>query len=775
LSFSTTVVKSQTPSLNIHLIEPQDNNNYEINTIIPLPDSTYGIFGSHSESSYMLFIKMDSLGNVIFNKKYTFSGDVGCRFGGVIINKKGEIAIVGNDVTTYNSNLMFLKLKLNGDVISSKFYSAYSTDSNEEGYSLRQTPDNGYILAGTTGNDVVLFKIDSSGTRQWSKKLGFTFSNPEPQSMEIIGNSVYLGGPVSGQAVTYYKVDINGNLIWVKTVDKAQVGQNGGKIIKTADNKLLVGGTGNFMMKIDTNGVLQWSRYYTLTTQKYGTERIITTPDGGFISCATQQSSTSDFLSEGRIAKFNSVGDVQWVRRIGTVKDDELNMIINAHGNRGYFVLGRCTNMNPSNAANIFLARLGNDGYLPTTTCEFNSEIEISSPAGSGATVQNISLSPTVLGITTTAQGTLIVSDYYKMTQLSPCNNDIEVTEIVSPKDIYCSTATNVPVQIRITNKGILPIHLLASENPFGDVIYGNNFLTMSKFTDLNILPKRDTTLTIGTINSISAGNRDITVKLSPYINEFYDINTNNNKLSKTIRSNVFEAVINSSQPTVCPNDSVVLTLNPVSIAKSYQWFRNNDTLKGATNTSVIVKDNATYFAVVRNVDNCSVQSNSIQPVLGTRPATPIITRSGSLLTATNTAATSFQWYFNGNLITNANQSTYTATQNGNYTVVAIGTNCNSLTSAVLSFVVSGINDIDSQQLTVQPNPFSHTLHITSTNTLKMINIYDISGKLVYQKKVENNIKTLTIDNVNLTNGSYLLKAIDNENNVYLRKVLVLQ
>jgi hypothetical protein len=79
----------------------------------------------------------------------------------------------------------------------------------------------------------------------------------------------------------------------------------------------------------------------------------------------------------------------------------------------------------------------------------------------------------------------------------------------------------------------------------------------------------------------------------------------------------------------------VVLTINPVSHVKSYQWFRNNDTLKGATNTYIIVKVNATYYAVVQSIDNCSFKSNTIQSVLGTRPAPPIITRSGSLLTAT--------------------------------------------------------------------------------------------------------------------------------------------
>lgn len=769
LCLSITFVKSQTPSLNFQLI-PTNGFSYDITTLLPLPDNTYGAFGNNSFGEYMVFIKMDSLGNVIFNKKYTFSGGVGTRFGSAIVNKNGEIALVGNDLSTFNSNIMFLRLNLNGDVISSKFYSAYSTESNETGYSLIQTADLGYILGGGTGtDDMFLTRIDSAGTRLWSKRYGFS-SGTRAESMEIIGNNIYIIGNIGG-SVAYHKVDLNGNFIWTKStsISFATIGQ---KIIKTADNKLLVGGTNNFMAKIDTSGAFIWHRYYGISNFQHGLGTITATPDGGFISCGVIPGSINNILSEGTITKFNAAGDMQWVRRMGTIKNDELTMIVNAHGNRGFFVLGRCTGFNPSSSSNIFLARLNNDGYLPNITCEYSSEVEVSSSSNFNYTTYSNTRTTLSLGITASATGTLNVSNDIKMTKLSSCNNDVELTEIVSPNAIYCATSS-LPIRVRITNRGRTPIHRLTDNSFAGYVNYGSN-TPLPNFTNLNILPQQDTVLTIATLNSPRVGNIDITVVLPSTVNEFSDVNSSNNSLRKTIRYNPLTATIVANQTAICPNDSATLTANAAANA-SYQWFRNNDTLRGATNNTLTIKDNASYFISLRNVDNCPYNSNSIQLTSATRPTTPTITRSGNILTATNTTATTFQWYFNGNLITNANQLTYTAMQNGNYTVVSVGLSCNSLTSSIYNFIISNTNDVNDFNITVQPNPFNHTLNITSVTQIKTMAIYDLLGKLQYQKTITDNAKTIIVDNINLNNGSYLLKVVDNQNNSFVKKIMVLR
>ena len=54
----------------------------------------------------------------------------------------------------------------------------YGYDSNEEGYSVLQTDDGGYVITGYTyyntlgGKDVYIIKTDEFGFEQWSKKYG---------------------------------------------------------------------------------------------------------------------------------------------------------------------------------------------------------------------------------------------------------------------------------------------------------------------------------------------------------------------------------------------------------------------------------------------------------------------------------------------------------------------------------------------------------------------------------------------------------------------------
>ena len=55
---------------------------------------------------------------------------------------------------------------------------AYGYDTNEEGYSVLQTDDGGYVITGYTyyntlgGKDVYIIKTDEFGFEQWSKKYG---------------------------------------------------------------------------------------------------------------------------------------------------------------------------------------------------------------------------------------------------------------------------------------------------------------------------------------------------------------------------------------------------------------------------------------------------------------------------------------------------------------------------------------------------------------------------------------------------------------------------
>ena len=61
-----------------------------------------------------------------------------------------------------------------GDI---EWVKTFGRSSNDYGYSVQQTPDGGYIIAGATnsgtrGSDVYLVKTDSKGDKLWEKTFG---------------------------------------------------------------------------------------------------------------------------------------------------------------------------------------------------------------------------------------------------------------------------------------------------------------------------------------------------------------------------------------------------------------------------------------------------------------------------------------------------------------------------------------------------------------------------------------------------------------------------
>jgi hypothetical protein len=140
-----------------------------------------------------------------------------------------------------------------------------------------------------------------------------------------------------------------------------------------------------------------------------------------------------------------------------------------------------------------------------------------------------------------------------------------------------------------------------------------------------------------------------------------------------------------------------------------------------------------------------------------TAPPQPSISLVGNNLTTA--AATTYQWYLNGNLIVGATSQQYTPTQYGIYVVRTTDVNAcvnvysagynHSLTSALKS------NASASNALIVYPNPSNGLFTLDVTGFSKddfTISVYDVNGKLILTEK---NAKT--IDLTGLNNGIYTL------------------
>lgn len=155
-------------------------------------------------------------------------------------------------------------------------------------------------------------------------------------------------------------------------------------------------------------------------------------------------------------------------------------------------------------------------------------------------------------------------------------------------------------------------------------------------------------------------------------------------------------------------------------------------------------------------------------------PAQPSISLSG--LDLVSTAATTYQWYQNGNLISGATSQTYTPSQNGVYVVRTTDANgCVYVYSQ--GYIFGSPTAINKNELansvSLYPNPTDGEIKITfkgfseSNFTIK---VYDNSGKLVLEKSNE------TLINLSgLSTGLYVMNITTDDGKSINKKVSLIK
>ncbi|MCH2023262.1 MAG: hypothetical protein MK207_12355, partial [Saprospiraceae bacterium] len=210
--------------------------------------------------------------------------------GGYIITGKNESYYFGI------SDVYLIKTDNNGGHQWSKTFGGYSYD---EGTSVQLTTDGGYIITGYTnsfgngGSDVYLIKTDNNGGQKWSRNFGGTGSE-NGQSVQQTTDAGYIitGSTNSfgngGSDVYLIKTDDLGIEQWTKTYGgigydigrSVQQTTDGGCIITGSTNSFGNGGSDVYLIKTDDNGVEQWTKTFGGTDNDYG-RSVQQTTDGG--------------------------------------------------------------------------------------------------------------------------------------------------------------------------------------------------------------------------------------------------------------------------------------------------------------------------------------------------------------------------------------------------------------------------------------------------------------------------------------------------------------
>jgi PKD repeat protein len=225
-------------------------------------------------------------------------------------------------------------------------------------------------------------------------------------------------------------------------------------------------------------------------------------------------------------------------------------------------------------------------------------------------------------------------------------------------------------------------------------------------------------------------------------------------------------ALILSGPSTFCNGDSVTISAQP---GLTYQWST------GAISQDITANTTGNYTVTVTNSNGCT--ASSLQHVTVNIPVSDSITQSGLVLTSLTES--SYQWYQGSTLLTGATSQTYTATQNGVYTVYVTDANGCPTTSTSINITGVGINELSASEYRIYPNPASDVMQLdlsnmdqTAMKDLSEIVIYNVLGEKVKSQS----INQTSINVANLSDGVYMVGVVDkNQNRKILGKFEVLR
>jgi hypothetical protein len=251
---------------------------------------------------------------------------------------------------------------------------SYGGTNDDIAYSIKQTTDGGYITVGSTaspdgdvtGNhynsqypeDFWVVKTDACGTLQWQKDFGGTGRDIAYSVQQTADKGYIVAGftnSTDGDITTYHggasdfwiiKLDTLGAIKWQETLGGA--GEDGAQAIRqTTDGGYIITGwsssNGNiagdhdfdyWVVKLDTGGAVKWQKLYggLYDDTPYDIKQ---TTDGGYIVVGYSSSNDGDVTGHhGSITsvdywviKLDTAGNLKWEKSYGGTQTDQANSV----------------------------------------------------------------------------------------------------------------------------------------------------------------------------------------------------------------------------------------------------------------------------------------------------------------------------------------------------------------------------------------------------------------------------------------------------------------
>ncbi len=416
-------------------------------------------------------IKTNTSGDTLWTKTYGGTNDdLGQS---VQQTTDGGYIVAGWTKSSSFCNLGYLiKTDSDGDTLWTKILGDDGFIKFTEFYSVQQTTDGGYVAAGFTtcygagGYDVYLIKTDSNGDTLWTNTYGGAGADQGWSVQQTTDGGYIVAGFTESYAignldVYLVKTDSNGDTLWTKTYGGTGY-EKGFSARQTSDGGYIVGGyTGTadmysrdmYLIKTDSNGDTLWTKIYGGATGDEESRLVIQTSDGGYIatgSTASYGAGSHDVY----LLKTDSDGDTLWTGTYGGTGFDYGYSVQQITGG-GYIVAGYTTSYG-AGYYDVWMLKIAGDGIPPLNPPQnlFVDELGYATwdpPLARDLLGYNIYLDGVFIGLTTDlfwqytdlVNGQIYiagVSALYDEGESDPINNDFMYIGTNAENDIILTT-----------------------------------------------------------------------------------------------------------------------------------------------------------------------------------------------------------------------------------------------------------------------------------------------------------------------------------------------
>jgi uncharacterized delta-60 repeat protein len=260
----------------------------------------------------------------------------------------------------------------------STFAKTIGGSGEDYAYSIIQSSDGGYVVAGSTRSfgagysDIYVVKLDSSGNVQWAKTIGGSDWDEASSIIQSSDGGYVVAGWTESFGAGYpdiyvVKLDSSGNVVWTKTIGGRFI-DRASSIIQSSDGGYVVAGDSSsfgagsddiYVVKLDSSGNVLWTKTIGGSSSDYAYS-IIQSSDGGYVVVGESYS-----FGAGKdriyVVKMDSEGNVVWTKFISGVEDEAGSIIQSSDG--GYIVAGGTSNFG-AGGGDIYVVKLDSAGNI---------------------------------------------------------------------------------------------------------------------------------------------------------------------------------------------------------------------------------------------------------------------------------------------------------------------------------------------------------------------------------------------------------------------------